>query len=295
MIPIGLCAQLACIWEVTARKPGNAHRYRDFQDTTYVDFLDSAAAIGPILQTASERRVGETILQCVQATQTVCLSNTNLGIILLLTPLATVPPDENLRMGLKPVLVNLDVTDSRSVYEAIRLANPGGLGRVSEQDITQEPTLPLQEVMAMAADRDMVARQYLTSYWEVLNDGVPALLQALDKQPSISLEEAIIYCYLSLLAKHPDSLIARKTCQKDAEETSSRAGWALEHFWKDSKSRWKELTQLDAWLRLEGNIRNPGTTADLVTACLFIALREGSITLPLSRPFSAGGHDDGPL
>ena len=48
------------------------------------------------------------------------------------------------------------------------------------------------------------------------------------------------------------------------------------------------LAELDAWLRAEGNRRNPGTTADLVTACLFIALREGSITLPPSVPFSAG-------
>ena len=34
--------------------------------------------------------------------------------------------------------------------------------------------------------------------------------------------------------------------------------------------------------------RNPGTTADLVTACLFVLLREGSIELPLRIPWSAG-------
>src|SRR5207249_1008768 len=139
--------------------------------------------------------------------------------------------------------------DSRAVYEAIRLAKPGGLGRVAEQDVSQEPTLPLREVMAMAAERDMVARQYLTSYWEVLNDGVPALLQALDKQPSISLEEAIIYCFLSLMAKYPDSLIARKTCEAEAAEVAPRAWEALARFWDGEKKRWEELTKLDAWLR----------------------------------------------
>src|SRR5437016_13999209 len=137
MIPIGLCAQLACIWEATARKPGNVHRFRDFEGTTYLDFIQSAVAIAPILETASEQRLGETILQCVRATQAITRTNTNLGIILLLTPLATVPPDENLRTGLKRVLGNLDVTDSRAVYEAIRLAKPGGLGRVAEQDVSQ--------------------------------------------------------------------------------------------------------------------------------------------------------------
>ena len=288
MIPIGLCAQLACIWEATARKPGNVHRYRDFDDTTYLDFLHSAAAIAPILETACERHVGQTVLQCVQATQSVALRNTNLGIILLLAPLATVPYSENLRTGLNQVLANLDVTDSRAVYEAIRLARPGGLGQVSEQDISQEPSLPLPDLMAMAADRDMVARQYVTFYSDVLNDGVPDLLLAINKQPAISLEETIIYCQLRLMAKHPDNLIARKTCAAEAEEASRRAGKALGRFWTDGETRWEELTKLDAWLRAKGNSRNPGTTADLVTACLFIALREGSITLPLAIPFFAG-------
>ena len=39
---LGLCAQLACIWEATARKPGNVHRFRDFADVGYLDFLVSA-------------------------------------------------------------------------------------------------------------------------------------------------------------------------------------------------------------------------------------------------------------
>jgi triphosphoribosyl-dephospho-CoA synthase len=288
MISIGLCAQLACIWEATARKPGNVHRYRDFEDATYLDFLTSASAIAPILETACERRVGETVLQCVRATRCVSSANTNLGIVLLLAPLATVPLSENLRTGLTQVLAGLDVADSRAAYQAIRLARPGGLGHVSEQDISQEPTLPLRELMALAADRDMVARQYVSGFREVLNDGQPELLLGIGKQPAITLEEAVIYCQLQLMVKHPDTLIARKMGVAEAEEASLRARQALDQFWMDRSSRWQALAKLDAWLRTEGNRRNPGTTADLVTACLFIALREGSITLPLSVPFSAG-------
>jgi hypothetical protein len=52
----------------------------------------------------------------------------------------------------------------------------------------------------------------------------------------------------------------------------------------------KLLAELDAWLRAEGNGRNPGTSADLVTACLFVALREGRITLPLELPFASDGR-----
>jgi triphosphoribosyl-dephospho-CoA synthase len=288
MISIGMCARLACIWEATARKPGNVHRYRDFDDATYLDFLSSASAIAPVLETACQRRVGETILRCVEATRSVTSTNTNLGIVLLLAPLATVPSSENLRTGLEEVLTRLDMTDSRAAYQAIRIAKPGGLGHVSEQDISQKPTLPLRELMALAADRDMIARQYLTCFWEVLNDGLPELLLAVAKRPATSLEEAIIYCHLQLMAKYPDSLIARKMGLAEPQEASRRARQALDRFWTDAKSRWEELAKLDAWLRAEGNRRNPGTTADLVTACLFIALREGSITLPLSIPFSAG-------
>src|ERR1700731_4264732 len=64
---IGVCAQVACIWEATARKPGNVHRFRDFRDTSYVDFLVSAAAMAPALDRARERRVGETVLDAVRA------------------------------------------------------------------------------------------------------------------------------------------------------------------------------------------------------------------------------------
>lgn len=288
MRSIGLCAELACIWEATARKPGNVHRFRDFTDTTYIDFLQSAAAIAPVLNTASERRVGETVLQCIQATQAVTRANTNLGIVLLLAPLARVPLKENLRTGINRVLRELDVADSCAVYQAIRLAKPSGLGRVSEQDVSQEPTLPLGEVMALAADRDMIARQYANGFREVFQDGVPALVGSLVRFPRLSLEEAIIYCHLHLMANYPDGLIARKCTQAESEEAGRRAGLILAGFWESNDVRWQELAKLDAWLRADGNRRNPGTTADLVTACLFIALREGSITLPLTIPFSAG-------
>src|SRR5262245_909444 len=127
MPDLGLCAQLACIWEATARKAGNVHRLVDFADLTYLDFLASAAAITPVLADAPRQRVGATILDAVKMTRRVVQTNTNLGILLLIVPLATVPPDEPLRPGLRRILANLDIDDARNVYAAIRLAVPGGL------------------------------------------------------------------------------------------------------------------------------------------------------------------------
>jgi triphosphoribosyl-dephospho-CoA synthase len=37
------------------------------------------------------------------------------------------------------------------------------------------------------------------------------------------------------------------------------------------------LAQFDASLRTDGNALNPGTTADLVTAVLFVALLDGAL------------------
>src|SRR5438270_568813 len=126
MLPIGLCAQLACLWEATARKPGNVHRYVDYPDLSYLDLLQSAAAIAPVLEAAAHGSVGKIVLEAVQASRRVAPTNTNLGIVLLLAPLAAVPPSEDLRTGLPRILERLDVADARDAYEAIRLAAAGG-------------------------------------------------------------------------------------------------------------------------------------------------------------------------
>jgi triphosphoribosyl-dephospho-CoA synthase len=285
-LPVGLCAQLACLWETTAPCPGNAHRFRDFDDTTYVDFLMSAAAVAPVLEDAARRGVGPTVLEGVRATRRVVAANTNLGVLLFLAPLAAVLPGDDLRPGLARVLDALDVADARAVYEAIRLAAPAGLGRVPEEDVAGEPTRPLRQVMALAADRDLVARQYANGFKAVLDDGVPELGRALKE--SASLEETVVRLHLHLLASYPDSLIARKRGPAEAAEASRQAGEVLRLGGPGSPAGLAALAALDAWLRGAGRGRNPGTTADLVTACLFVALREGTIQVPLRFPWSVG-------
>jgi triphosphoribosyl-dephospho-CoA synthase len=283
MTDAGLRAQLACIWEATARKPGNVHRFRDFTDVTYLDFLLSAAAIAPVLGQAVGRRVGETVLRCVQATRRLVASNTNLGIVLLLAPLAAIPEDADLASGLERVLVGLDVEDARMVYEAIRLANPGGLGRAPEEDVSGMPTRGLPEVMALAAERDLVARQYANGYSEVREIGEPALRAGLVELGT--LEGAILHAQVTLLARHPDTLIARKRGMAEAAEASRRAAEVLASGWPATAGGRQALAELDAWLRQDGHQRNPGATADLLTAALFLLLRQDP-ELPGRYPWS---------
>jgi triphosphoribosyl-dephospho-CoA synthase len=291
--PLGLYAQLACLWEATARKPGNVHRFADFEDLTYVDLLGSAAAIAPtfnnvalgVTRELDFPPVGLVVVWGVEATRKLARSNTNLGILLLLAPLASATQTNGLRLGVQKVLNGLTVEDADKVYHSIRLAQPGGLGQVDQQDISTTPTRTLREVMALAADRDLVARQYANGFQEVFEVGVPALQHGLEEYGN--LEDAIIGCHLQLLSQYPDSLIARKCGKEVAEEASSRTARVLNAGWPNTKEGHGAIAELDAWLRSDGHRRNPGTTADLVTASLFLALREGIITLPLEVPWSA--------
>jgi triphosphoribosyl-dephospho-CoA synthase len=282
MPSIGLCAQLACIWEASARKPGNVHRLCDFDDVHYLDFLASAAAIAPVLELAQQNPIGQTVVDAVRATRQVVLSNTNLGILLLLVPLATAKDYDK---GIHEVLQELTIDDARAVYEAIRLAQPGGMGQVPEQDVRSPPTRTLRELMALAADRDLVARQYVNGFQQILEEGAPGLLRRL--RGADSLETAIIGCHVELMAAYPDSLILRKRGPEEAKEASRRARRVLDAGWPETIAGRRALDDLDAWLRALEHARNPGTTADLVTASLFVLLRQGNIDLPLRYPWQS--------
>jgi RimK family alpha-L-glutamate ligase len=268
-------ARLACVWEVTARKAGNVHRERDFADLTYVDFVRSAHAAALQIGFA-DRPLGQTILAAVRDTRLVVRTNTNLGIVLLLAPLAKVPEGGDLRAGVRRVLAETTVADAANVYEAIRLAGPGGLGKAREQDVRDAPTLPLRDVMALAADRDLVARQYANGFADVFDLGVPALLDGLARFGRV--EPAVQHCQLAWLAAHPDSLIARKRGPELAQEASRRAKAVLDQGGVGTPAGRAAYEEFDRWLRADGHARNPGTTADLVTASLFAALRERRMT-----------------
>lgn len=276
----GQIAQIACILEVAARKPGNVHPGQGFEDTTFLDFLLSASAIAGPMARARELGIGAAVLAAVEATRRVVATNTNLGMILLLAPLATVPESEVLRNGVETVLAATTREDASLVYRAIRLARPGGLGSAGDQDVADEPSVTLVEAMTLAADRDLVARQYALGYGDIFDVAVPSLRTSFEE--GRPLEPAIVCCYLRLLAHQPDSLIARKRGSDEAREASRLAKRVLDAGWPDSAEGRSRYDSFDQWLRAEGHTRNPGATADLVSAALFAALRDG--TIPLPRP-----------
>ena len=268
-------AQLACVLEASAEKPGNITPRHDFADTTYEDMLRSAIALGPELGRAAERGVGDTVLAAVRATGRVAGANTNLGIALLLAPLARAALLEGgtLRERTEEVLGALTLDDARAAYAAIRMAGAGGLDEPVEHDVRAAPTLSLRDAMATAADRDSVAAEYATGYALTFGLGLPALAGALDA--GLPPRPAIVELHLVLLATVPDTLIARKRGRRAAESVSAGAAGVLAAGGIRGEAGHAALQAFDVSLRQDGNALNPGTTADLVTAVLFVALLEG--------------------
>jgi triphosphoribosyl-dephospho-CoA synthase len=271
---VGAAAELAGVLEVSAEKPGNITPRHDFADTSYEDMIRSAIALGPELGRAGGRGVGDTVLEGVRATRRVAGANTNLGIALLLAPLARAALlGGALRASVVKVLGALTLDDARAAYAAIRVAGAGGLDEPVEHDVRAAPTVTLRDAMAAAAERDSVAAEYATGYAVTFELGLPALARALDDE--LGPRTATVELYLGLLATIPDTLIARKRGRRTAERVSAGAARVLAAGGVRTDEGRTAMERFDASLRRDGNALNPGTTADLVTAVLFVALLEG--------------------
>lgn len=281
MLTLGQCAALACVFEASAPKVGNVHRGADFEDMTYTDLITAAVAIATSFDAAAGgATVGAIVHSAIDAMRRAVACNAYLGTVLLIAPLAAVPRDVPLANGVHDILARLDPTDARLVYEAIRLAKPGGLGRVGEADVAASPPDDLMAAMRLTADRDMVARQYADGFAAVLGAIVPGLREALSDGHSLA--DAIVLVQLQTMSRYPDSLIARKCDAATARRAADHAAHVLASGQPGDEAYHRALADLDFWLRSDGHRRNPGTTADLVTAALFALLREGELKPPWS-------------
>lgn len=266
-LSIGQLVTLACTLEVSAPKPGNVHRSADFDDLCFQDFIDSAIAIGPVFDKASSLSLGELVLQAITATQAVVSTNTNLGLVLLMAPIAKASDAVELASGIRDVLENLTADDAQMVYQAINLAHSTALGTEDELDVAAEPPDSLLAAMELARDRDMIARQYVTGFDELLNRIAPRLMESMNQYDE---SEAIVRTHVWCMSEYPDSLIARKRGIDAAEASRSLAQAAVDA--ADEAEYWRLVSDLDFWLRCDGHARNPGTTADLIGAAVLISL-----------------------
>jgi triphosphoribosyl-dephospho-CoA synthase len=262
----------ACTLDVAVPKPGNVSFASPGHGMTAAQFIASAqAAAGPLCEPGAT--VGRRIEGAVQASWAAAGCNTNLGIVLLCAPIAvareacaTPASASGLQGMLHRVTQGLTVDDARRAYRAIAHANPGGLGRAPEQDVAAEPSIDLRAAMALAAGRDRIACQYAQGFGELFVLGLPAFLQGLAR----GLPAAVLGTYLHWLASGPDSHILRKHGAELAQTVTAQAAvLSVEWLAQGSSAGSSALSSWDTQLKTRGI--NPGTSADLTVATLFMA------------------------
>ena len=282
---IGVTAALSIQWEVAAPKAGNVHRGADFEDASFLDFMAAATIVAPLLAETADTGVGATVRKAAEATLEAVGTNTNLGTLLLLAPLAAAaeagwPARGQLESCTVDVLDRLTPADTADIYAAIQLVQPGGLGSAMEADVNDSPPpLTPVEAMRLASSRDVVARQYTNGFEDVFHRVAPLLQQGLSD--GLSLATAIVSAQLRLLAAQPDSLIMRKCGEQVAAAISARAAKVVDAGQPDDEAFQREFADFDFWLRCDGTRRNPGSTADLIAAGLFVLLWRNEVDWPL--------------
>ena len=270
------CAVLAMLFELSSSpKPGNVDRCHDFSDIGFHHFLASAVSSYPVFRKAALGlgRPGSLILEGVQAWGTWNLSsNTHFGSLVLMIPIALAAGTANRQGGnleeeLAGVLEKTTVLDAIDFYRAFELAGArvtevelfSLLDRGSENALCQSKKT-LQELMKLSMDHDIVAREWATNYRRSF-----LLAKRLAEQTGkFGLNECVVRTFLEALAEVPDSLISAKFGPDKARQVSRQAALAL------ADSTLETARQMDCDL-LARDI-NPGSTADLIAASLFISL-----------------------
>ncbi len=277
----GWAASMACLLEASAPKPGNVHPAAGFPDLTHDDLVAAALAIGPILEQAADMPLGWVILEAVRQSRRVTRSNANLGMILAIAPLAAVAPDgwptgaeddtvASLSVAVAAVLGSLDAADTAAIWKAIGEAGPGGMGTTARHDLAGPPPGSILDAMQLAAGHDSIAALWTRGYASVLGGLIVDLSIALSRV--VDWREAVVDAFLRQLARAPDSLILRRHGSRIAVEVSGRAAAVIATIPPDRR---EAVAAFDRSLRDPVRI-NPGTTADLVAAALYILLRSQS-------------------
>lgn len=268
--------------ELSALKPGNVHTFAPGHGMQVWHFEKSADVSAPFV--ADPRLgVGARIWGGMEASFAVAGCNTNLGILLLTTPLARAADSEiegdGLRSRLRRVLAALDLDDARHAFKAIALANPAGLGHVEIEDVSKPPSMSFLEAMRLAAGRDRISRAYVTDYEDVFEMALPTLVEARTSDVPRGFDVTMVH--MALLSTFPDSHIARKHGPDIAMEVMAEAQ-VLRANWTPYASPTARAALLDFDQNLKRRGINPGTTADFVVATLFAAELSARIDAPIA-------------
>ena len=269
---VKMAFEYSCKLDVFSIKPGNVSYNNPGYNMTHKDFLQSSMACSDII-CEKGMDIGTKIYESVKSSVDVVGCNTNLGIILLCTPIVqSLYLDEKHRFSrenLKKTILDIDHKQTKKIYEAINIANAGGMGEKDEYDIKKSGNcnFKLYEAMKYASSYDDIANEYYCFFDNIINNISPFWRICFNKMNND--ESATTATFLSLLSKRPDSLIARKYGVMKAKNVSEQVKSLANEYCelKNPKILNKKLLLLDSELKIQG--LNPGTTADVVVASIF--------------------------
>jgi triphosphoribosyl-dephospho-CoA synthase len=267
-------AELALLLEVTGTpKPGNVDRHRDFPDLRFEHFMAGAVGAQPGLRMAEEgTRVGRAFERAVAGMAEQSAGNTQFGALLLLVPLCVAATTGRLDPSRATRVVEAtsidDAADFYRAFEHVDVAVDDPPADLTDLDVRRGSEaipaleargLSLYDVMALSTEVDTIAREWCAGFprtfraaqWLLEDDGpVP------DRASRV---------FLHLLAAEEDTFVRTRNGPEAATEATERAAAVLRDE-EDAEALADEFVRRDI---------NPGTTADLVAAALFVALERG--------------------
>lgn len=298
---VSKCAQIASVLEVSGHpKPGNVHRTQNFPDMVFEDFLLSGIAIGETMTKAAKRGLkyrdtpdkwekiglGELILEAVTETDHWVANNTNLGIVMLTTPLSVVAGMseeytvnwDTFRDKVDQIIKSTTPEDAVNLYKSINIADAGGMGEQEELDVAAESSLQklrddgvnMFDVLEISAPWDKLSYELTHKMPVTFNVGYPIFKEV---KSEYQLNQATVQTFLTILSRVPDTLISRKFGDKKAQEVSEQAQHILDQGGILTSEGRAVVEKFDQELIDRG--LNPGTTADFTASSIMVSYLDG--------------------
>jgi len=267
-------AELALLLEVTGTpKPGNVDRAHDYDDLRFEHFMAGAVGSRPGLELAAEGApLGRAFERAVAGMSRQSAGNTQFGALLALVPLVRAAVEGEVTGERAADLAREStVADAAEFYRAFEHVDvavddpPEGLEPLDVRHgadavpALRERGLTLYDVMERSADVDGIASEWVGGFERSCH----AAERLLELDGAVPDRTARVF--LELLAAEPDTFVASQHDRATAEDATARATAVLE----GDGDPWTLANEF-----VEAEI-NPGTTADLTAAGLFVALERG--------------------
>lgn len=299
---VARCAQLAMLLEVSAHpKPGNIDRDHDYKDTIFEHFLTSSVAVYPMLEEAAgkEHGIGRYIHKAVlESIAWQKGGNTHFGAFLLLFPLLMAAgrliqshrelTPENITDEAFSIVRETDVEDAVQIYMSF---GPAGVKvrKVDEFNLADEKAIEdikdkhttLYQLMEISSSYDLIAEEWTSGFTRCAKCS-RILTREMDFNGTLihagnsRINQVVVYAFLKMLADDMDTFIETKFDRSTAEEVSARARrivYKLEDSGYNMGYILPEVYNFDEEMLARGI--NPGSTADIMIAGLFISLLGG--------------------